>query len=78
MRDGYNPHKLRHTYATHMLKGLQKSKSTKFEPLIYLQSRLGHSSITTTMRYLHVINDLLDDVSLEYQDSINAIDELEG
>jgi hypothetical protein len=30
------------------------------------------------MRYLHVINDLLDDVSLEYQDSINAIDELEG
>lgn len=73
-----NPHKLRHTYATHMLKGLQKSKSSKFEPLMYLQSRLGHSSITTTMRYLHVINDLLDDVSLEYQDSINAIDELEG
>jgi integrase/recombinase XerD len=69
-----NPHKLRHTYATHMLKGLQKIKSTKFEPLMYLQSRMGHSSITTTMQYLHLINDLLDDVSLEYQDAINAIE----
>lgn len=73
-----NPHKLRHTYATHMLKGLQKHKSSKFEPVMYLQNRLGHSSIATTMQYLHLINDLLDDVSLEYQDSINAIDELEG
>lgn len=73
-----NPHKLRHTYATHMLKGLQKHKSTKFEPLMYLQSRMGHSSITTTMQYLHLVNDLLDDLSLEYQDTINAIDESEG
>jgi integrase/recombinase XerD len=71
-------HKLRHTYATHMLKGLQKHKSTKFEPLMYIQSRLGHSSIITTMRYLHVINDLLDDVSFEYQDSINAMTKLKG
>lgn len=73
-----NPHKLRHTYATHMLKGLQKHKSTKFEPLMYLQSRMGHSSITTTMQYLHLVNDLLDDLSLEYQDTINAIDKSEG
>lgn len=73
-----NPHKLRHTYATHMLHGLQKLKSTKFEPLMYLQSRLGHSSITTTMQYLHLVNDLIDDLSLEYQDTINAIDEREG
>lgn len=69
-----HPHKLRHTYATHMLKGLQKIMCTKFEPLMYLQSRLGHASITTTMQYLHLINDLLDDVSLEYQDAINAME----
>ena len=70
-----NPHKLRHTYATHMLKGLQEKRNTKFEPLMYLQNRLGHTSITTTMIYLHLVNDLIDDVSLEYQDSINAIEE---
>jgi site-specific recombinase XerD len=70
-----NPHKLRHTYATHMLKGLQEKRNTKFEPLMYLQNRLGHASITTTMIYLHLVNDLIDDVSLEYQDSINAIEE---
>jgi site-specific recombinase XerD len=70
-----NPHKLRHTYATHMLKGPQEKRNTKFEPLMYLQNRLGHASITTTMIYLHLVNDLIDDVSLEYQDSINAIEE---
>ncbi|KPU83090.1 integrase [Psychromonas sp. PRT-SC03] len=69
-----NPHKLRHTYATHMLKGLQEKRSTKFEPLMYLQNRLGHSSIITTMKYLHLVNDLMDDLSIEYQDSINAIE----
>ncbi|MEI2419307.1 tyrosine-type recombinase/integrase, partial [Arthrospira platensis SPKY2] len=42
-----NPHKLRHTYACHTLKGLQERKQGKFEPLMYLQRRLGHSSITT-------------------------------
>jgi integrase/recombinase XerD len=73
-----HPHKLRHTYATHTLKGLQKIKNTKFEPLMYLQSRLGHSSITTTMQYLHLINELLDDVSLEYQDAINAMEAKEA
>ena len=70
-----NPHKLRHTYATHMLKGLQEKRNTKFEPLMYLQNRLGHANIITTMIYLHLVNDLIDDVSLEYQDSINAIEE---
>lgn len=67
------PHMLRHTYATHMLKALQERKNTKFEPLMYLQNRLGHSHIGTTMKYLHVVSDLLDDLSLEYQDQINAV-----
>jgi len=68
-----SPHILRHTYATHMLKGLLDRKSSKFEPLMYLQSRLGHSSITTTMKYLHLVNDLVDDLSIEYQQQIDAI-----
>lgn len=67
------PHILRHTYATHMLKGLQERKSSKFEPLMYIQSRLGHASITTTMKYLHLVNDLVDDLSIEYQQQIDAI-----
>ena len=70
-----NPHKLRHTYATQMLSNLRKEKNLKFEPLAYLQNRLGHASITTTEIYTHLVNDLIDDVSLEYQDSINAIEE---
>ena len=64
---------VRHTYATHMLKGLLERKSSKFEPLMYLQARLGHSSITTTMKYLHLVNDLVDDLSIEYQQQIDAI-----
>lgn len=67
------PHMLRHTYATHMLKGLLERKSSKFEPVMYLQERLGHSSITTTMKYLHLVNDLVDDLSIEYQQQIDAI-----
>ncbi|MCJ8352351.1 site-specific integrase [Moritella sp.] len=72
-----NPHKLRHTYACHMLKGLQERKNGKFEPLMYLQRRLGHSLITTTMIYLEIVNDLMDDLALEYQDQINDISEKE-
>lgn len=69
------PHKLRHTYACHMLKGLQERKAGKFEPLMYLQRRLGHASITTTMIYLEIVNDLMDDLALEYQDQVNDITE---
>jgi site-specific recombinase XerD len=69
-----NPHKLRHTYATHMLKGLLKANNIKFSPLMYIQARLGHSSLTTTMKYLHLVNDLLDDVTIEYQDAINELE----
>lgn len=67
------PHMLRHTYATHMLKGLLERKSSKFEPLMYLQARLGHASITTTMKYLHLVNDLVDDLAIEYQQHIDMI-----
>jgi integrase len=68
-----HPHKLRHTYATHTLKGLQAQKKVNFEPLMYVQERLGHAHITTTMKYLHLINDLMGELGIEYQEQIDAI-----
>lgn len=67
------PHKLRHTYATHILSALLDKKSAKFDPVTYLRDRLGHSSITTTMDYVHLVNELMEDLTTEYQDEIDSI-----
>ncbi|GHG07011.1 tyrosine-type recombinase/integrase [Thalassotalea marina] len=67
------PHKLRHTYATHTLAALLSRKTNTFNPLIYLRDRLGHSSINTTMIYVHLVNELMDDLTHQYQDEINNI-----
>ena len=64
------PHMLRHTYATHTLNAMQRSRKS-IEPLIFLQHQLGHSSIQTTMIYLHLVNSLVDDAVLAYDDEIN-------
>lgn len=68
-----HPHKLRHTYATHTLKGLQAQKKANFESVKYVQERLGHAYITTTYKYIHLINDLMGDLGIEYQEYIDAI-----
>lgn len=65
------PHLLRHTYATHTLVALQRSRGD-VEPLVFLQRQLGHSSIQTTMVYLHLINDLADEAVLAYDDELNS------
>ena len=65
-----HPHILRHTYATHTLKSLMSRKSTTFNPLIYVRDRLGHSSITTTEKYLHFLDDIEDDLRTSYQREI--------
>lgn len=67
-----HPHMLRHTYATHTLAALQRTRGdNRIEPLVFLQKQLGHSSITTTMIYLHLINELADNAVLAYDDELN-------
>jgi integrase len=67
-----HPHMLRHTYATHTLSTLHHQRSgTSIDPLVFLQRQLGHSSIETTMVYLHLINELADDAVLAYDDELN-------
>lgn len=65
------PHMLRHTYATHTLYDMRRRKSVT-DPLLYLRDRLGHSSVGTTQRYLHLISIVEDDVMGEYQDYIDS------
>ena len=67
-----HPHMLRHTYATHTLVTLQRNPSG-VEPLVFVQRQLGHSSIQTTMVYLHLINDLADNAVLAYDDELNDL-----
>lgn len=67
-------HLLRHTYATHMLVSLQRSRDRRrVEPLVFLQQQLGHASIQTTMVYLHVVNELADEAVLSYDDELNDL-----
>jgi integrase/recombinase XerD len=68
-----NPHKLRHTYATHTLYELRKHKIGRVDPLMYVRDRLGHSSITTTQKYLHFINQIEDDLMTAYQLEIDKL-----
>jgi integrase len=72
-----NPHMLRHTYATHTLVSLQRSKSAN-DPLVFLKNQLGHSSIYTTMIYAHLVDDFVDDAVLEYDDELNGLDAHRG
>lgn len=64
------PHMLRHTYATHTLSNLQRHGG-RIDPLVFLQRQLGHSSIQTTMAYLHLVNELADDAVLAYDAELN-------
>src|SRR6266498_2537545 len=54
-------HMLRHAYATHTLHALRE-RHVSFDPLLYVRDRLGHSSVSTTERYLHYLADIEDDL----------------
>jgi len=66
-------HMLRHTYATHTLVSLQRNPLNGLDPLVFLQRQLGHSSIQTTMVYLHLINEMADEAVLAYDDELNTL-----
>lgn len=51
------PHLLRHTWATHTLYFLRRTR-WKGDPLLYVQRRLGHASLNTTLVYLHLLDEL--------------------
>lgn len=68
-------HMLRHTYATHTLVSLQRKPASGLEPLVFVQRQLGHSSIQTTMVYLHLINEMADEAVLAYDDELNELTE---
>jgi site-specific recombinase XerD len=66
-------HTLRHTYATFKLYGLRRNPNYKGDPLVYIQDRLGHSSILTTQIYLHYIEELEGELMTEFDQDIDAI-----
>lgn len=65
------PHLLRHFFACHRLKYLTDAGLAY--PLGQLQKELGHSSIQTTSRYLHLTDELRAKIAEEHQDFILAI-----
>lgn len=67
------PHMLRHSYATYLLWSLRKSTTFQGEPLLYVRDRMGHSDVTTTTIYLHLINSLEGQLVLAHEDEIDQL-----
>lgn len=61
-----SPHTLRHTYATHTLAAISRSRSP-MNALLYVRDRLGHANLSTTEVYLHYLDDIVESVMDEYQ-----------
>lgn len=68
-----NAHMLRHSYATYLLWTLRKSKTFDGEPLLYVRDRMGHSDVSTTSIYLHLINSLEGHLVLAHEDEIDRL-----
>ena len=66
-------HMLRHAYATFLLWSLRKSTTFEGEPLLYVRDRLGHSDVSTTVIYLHLINSLEGHLVLAHEDEIDQL-----
>lgn len=66
-------HMLRHSYATYLLWSLRKSATFQGEPLLYVRDRLGHSDVSTTTIYLHLINSLEGLLVLAHEDEIDRL-----
>lgn len=68
-----HPHALRHTYATYLLWSLRNSPRFKGEPLLYVRDRMGHSDVSTTTIYLHLINSLEGQLVLAHEDELDEL-----
>lgn len=66
-------HMLRHSYATYLLWSLRKSTTFQGEPLLYVRDRLGHSDVSTTAIYLHLINSLEGYLVLAHEDEVDQL-----
>lgn len=72
-----NPHALRHTYATHTLAALSKVRN-QGSALLYIRNRLGHSSVLTTSKYCHYVDDVAESLMAVYQSELfTALDEMQ-
>lgn len=70
------PHMLRHTFATHTLASLEDLKRAgklRGSPIVILKRLLGHSRITTTSRYLHLLDSIEDVYGTRYQAEIDEL-----
>lgn len=66
------PHMLRHTFGTYTLMRL-RTRGFAGEPLLYVRDRMGHSSVTTTSMYLHLINQLDAQLVLQHEEELDAL-----
>jgi integrase len=68
-----HPHLLRHTFGTYELLRMMHKKEEKLA-LMWVMDRMGHSSITTTEKYIHAV-DLIqhDDVDGYQADVCEAL-----
>jgi len=64
-----NPHLLRHTFGTYELLRMSK-KGDKNKALLWVRDRMGHSSITTTEKYIHAADLVANDVVDDYQAAV--------
>ncbi|HCF3403484.1 site-specific integrase [Pseudomonas aeruginosa] len=68
-----NPHMLRHTYATHTLVSLRRMGGD-IDPIVFLSRQMGHSSINTTMIYSHLVDDMVDNAVIEYDEELSTME----
>lgn len=67
----HKAHNLRPTYGVSRLKQLINSGMQQADALSYIQNRMGHSSLATTLHYLHQLNnpksgDELSEIAFDY------------
>ena len=69
-----HPHMLRHTFGTYELLRISR-KEGESKALLWVRDRMGHSSITTTEKYIHAVdliqNDDVDGYQIEVLEALS-------